>query len=100
MPRTVHRFRAFQTAADKLRVDLIPMAEFRFADDGAQLKRLLQRRLGASMHIEIRLVDDIPFEGSSKLRYFVPLDDSAGDMTNVTKRQPDGSGAAGPPAGS
>jgi phenylacetate-CoA ligase len=74
MPSTVNRFRAYQIAPNRLLVELIPGDDFQPARDVGSLYEALQHRLGPTMRIEIRQVDQLAFDNSSKLRYFVPLE--------------------------
>lgn len=73
VPPQVLRFRARQTAVDRLEVQLLPGAGFDARATPALFRERLARALGPAMHIEMQVVDDIPYAASGKLRYFVPL---------------------------
>jgi len=73
VPTEVLRFRAHQTAIDRLFVELLPGAGFDERKTPELFRQRLAAALGPSMRIEMRVVTDIPFSASGKLRYFVPL---------------------------
>ena len=73
VPTEVLRFRAHQTAIDRLYVEVLPGAGFDERKTPEVFRQRLAAALGQSMRIEIRVVTDIPFSASGKLRYFVPL---------------------------
>lgn len=72
-PPGVLRFRAHQTASDRLDVEILPAPVTDVDATCALFRQRLASALGPSMQIEMRTVADIPFAVSGKLRYFVPL---------------------------
>ena len=80
VPSEVLRFRARQVAIDHLDIQLLPGPGFDLEKTPALFRRRLGRALGPVMRIEMRVVGEIPFATSGKLRYFVPLE--AGADTN------------------
>jgi phenylacetate-CoA ligase len=59
-----------QDANDHITVSIVASASFT-PDHRAQLERGIRARLGDRMHVETRLVDDIPPEKSGKFRWVV-----------------------------
>jgi phenylacetate-CoA ligase len=79
-----------QLAADKVLVKLVAGAGFS-AEQEAELIAGLQARLGPEVHIEVRLVDDIPPEPSGKFRWVIsrvatPYSPAWDNMTEVPVR--------------
>jgi phenylacetate-CoA ligase len=77
VPPEVLRFRAHQTAVDRLEVQLLPGAGFDARVTPGLFRDRLASVLGPAMRIEMQVVDDIPYAASGKLRYFVPLAEAA-----------------------
>lgn len=73
MPQSVQRFRAYQTAVDHLRVEVVPGTTFDPELVPGELRKRWEELLGPGMSVTVQLVDDLPHEPSGKLRYFVPL---------------------------
>lgn len=69
LKRGVSRFRAVQTAVDRIEIAIVPGADYS-PELGSRYVRELQRHLGATVTIAISLVDTIEREPSGKLRYF------------------------------
>lgn len=88
VPPQILRFRAHQTAIDRLEVDVMPGAGFDQTNTPALFRTRLAAVLGPRMRIETRVVADIPFAASGKLRYFVPLETSAGDASDAAAKRP------------
>lgn len=93
VPVEILRFRARQTAIDRLEIDVMPGSGFDHARTPELFRTRLAAVLGNSMTIEIQAVGDIPFSASGKLRYFVPLVADPADAELPTPRSP---GAPGP----
>ncbi len=87
VPRSVARFRARQAALDRIEADLIPRPAVDPERAVAECRAAWQARLGPDVHLELRVVDEIPPTAGGKLRYFVPLDESSqvrADSLNLT----------------
>jgi phenylacetate-coenzyme A ligase PaaK-like adenylate-forming protein len=76
VPPEVARFRATQVALDRLEVVIVPGARFRGDESAKECKRRWETELGPGMQVEVRVVEEIPFDPSGKLRYFVPISGS------------------------
>ena len=59
-----------QEHLDHLVVKIVPSAQFTVDEERALVAGLTQR-LGVGVHIEVRLVDDIPREPSGKYRWVI-----------------------------
>lgn len=73
VPAGVQRFRAYQLAVDRLAVDLVPGAGFDRHATPRSCQARWEQALGPGMHVAVRTVQDLPYEASGKLRYFVPM---------------------------
>ena len=73
VPAQVQRFRATQTALDRLEVKIVAGAGFDRATTPDECRRRWEGVLGPGMSVDVQVVDDISYEVSGKLRYFVPL---------------------------
>jgi phenylacetate-CoA ligase len=74
----IAQFKCVQHALDRMEVQIVPDASWNDVARNAVVSGL-QARLGASLQVELRLMDDIPPEASGKFRYVVshvPLTDS------------------------
>lgn len=74
IPQCVQRFRAHQVAPDRLRVDLVPGVGFSERETPRLCQIRWEEALGPGMSVIVQVVDDIPYEASGKLRYFIPMD--------------------------
>lgn len=74
MPEGVQRFRAIQSAPDRLIVNVLPRRGSNGDSIATVVRTKLRRALGPTMRIDVSVTADIPFDDSGKLRYFVPLD--------------------------
>lgn len=72
VPSWVERFVARQTAIDRLEAKVV-VARNSSGSDAAELERIWREALGGGVDVHVELVDAIPYDGSGKLRYFVPL---------------------------
>ena len=80
VPDRVQRFRARQTALDRIEVSLVPRPG---ADPLATARDTVaawEAALRGEIRVEATVVPDLPFDASGKLRYFLPLQDR-GDRT-------------------
>ena len=73
VPAQVRRFRAMQTALDRLEVKIVAGTGFDPARTPDECRKSWERELGPGMSVDVQVVEDIPYEISGKLRYFVPL---------------------------
>jgi phenylacetate-CoA ligase len=89
VPPGVLRFRARQTAIDRLDIDVLPGPGYDAVATPALFHQRLADALGPTIRITISAASDVPFSASGKLRYFVPLTPST-----------TGVGAAGTPTAS
>ena len=66
----VRKFQFIQEEREGLRVHVVPNKDFT-AQDEIAIKRALAEKIGPSMRIEVRQVDDIPTTRAGKFRYLV-----------------------------
>lgn len=69
LKKGISQFKAVQTALDRIEISIIPTDEYS-PELGKRYISDLQKQLGASMIITLKLVDKIERERSGKLRYF------------------------------
>lgn len=73
VPEPVQRFRARQVALDRIEVDLVPRAGADPASTARAAEQAWRTALQGELEFRATVVDDLPFDVSGKLRYFVPL---------------------------
>ncbi len=73
VPKAVQRFRARQLSLDHLAVDIVPGSGYQPDVTPRECRRTWERVLAPDMRVTVRTVDDLPYEASGKLRYFVPM---------------------------
>lgn len=83
----IERFKIMQRSREHTTVQIVPGPDYR-ADVEAEIRRGLQARLGARVHIDVERVTAIAAERSGKFRYVVsdvaPSDGAAGSPTVQT----------------
>jgi phenylacetate-CoA ligase len=89
----VARWQVRQVAPAKLRVLVVPTADWTPASAGAIVRKLVEK-LGDSMHYEVDAVNDIPLAPSGKFQTIVPLEPASVESTSPASE----SGLQCPPA--
>ncbi len=69
----VKQFRAYQVALDHVTVDIVPGTAYQRNAILRECRQRWEEVLGPGMKVTVRLVEDLPYEASGKLRYFVPM---------------------------
>ncbi len=75
----IAQFKCIQHALDRMEVQIVPNAEWNEAAHAAVVAGL-RARLGDALHVEVRMLDDIPPEASGKHRYVVSRVPLAGSL--------------------
>lgn len=75
----IAQFKCIQHALDRMEVQIVPNAEWNEAAHAAVVAGL-RARLGDALHVEVRMLDDIPPEASGKHRYVVSHVPLAGSL--------------------
>jgi len=75
----IAQFKCIQHALDRMEVQIVPNAEWNEAAHAAVVAGL-RARLGDALHMEVRMLDDIPPEASGKHRYVVSHVPLAGSL--------------------
>ncbi len=73
VPDSVQRFRASQTALDRIEVRLVPRPGVDSTSAARDTVKSWEAALGGEIRVEATIVPDLPFDASGKLKYFLPL---------------------------